>query len=68
MLDDGTRRKRLLAVAANTGALSGWNPKADRGVWALEADALNTRAYAGGDFTKISGQPREGFAQFSVVP
>jgi outer membrane protein assembly factor BamB len=68
VLDDGTRRKRLLAVAANTGALSEWNPKADRGVWALEADAPNTRAYAGGDFTKISGQPREGFAQFSVVP
>jgi hypothetical protein len=68
VLDDGTRRKRLLAVAANTGALSAWNPKADRGVWALVADALNTRTYAGGDFTKISGQPREGFAQFSVVP
>lgn len=67
VLDDGTRRKRLLAVAANTGALSEWNPKADRGVWALEEDALNTRTYAGGDFTKISGQPREGFAQFSVA-
>jgi hypothetical protein len=57
----------LLAVAANTGDLSAWNPKADRGVWVLVADALNTRTYAGGDFTKISGQPREGFAQFSVV-
>jgi outer membrane protein assembly factor BamB len=68
VLDDGTRRKRLLAVAADTGALSEWNPKADRGVWALVADTLNTRTYAGGDFTKISGQPREGFAQFSVVP
>jgi outer membrane protein assembly factor BamB len=67
VLDDGTRRKRLLAVAANTGALNEWNPKADRGVWALEEDALNTRTYAGGDFTKISGQPREGFAQFSVA-
>ena len=67
MLDDGTRRKRLLAVVANTGALSEWNPKADRGVWALVADTLNTRTYAGGDFTKISGQPREGFAQFSVA-
>jgi outer membrane protein assembly factor BamB len=67
VLDDGTRRKRLLAVAANTGVLSEWNPKADRGVWALGTDALKTRTYAGGDFTKISGQPREGFAQFSVV-
>ena len=67
VLDDGTRRKRLLEVAANTGALNKWNPKADRGVWALEEDALNTRTYAGGDFTKISGQPREGFAQFSVA-
>jgi WD40 repeat protein len=68
VLDDGTRRKRLLAVAANTGPLSTWNPKPDRGVWALEADGLDTQAYAGGDFTKISGQPREGYAQFSVVP
>jgi outer membrane protein assembly factor BamB len=68
VLDDGTRRKRLLAVAANTGALNEWNPKADRGVWALEEDALNTRTYVGGDFIKISGQPREGFAQFSVAP
>jgi len=67
VLDDGTRRKRLLAVAANTGVLNEWNPKADRGVWALEEDALNRRTYAGGDFTKISGQPREGFAQFSVA-
>jgi hypothetical protein len=67
VLDDGTRRKRLLAVAANTGALSAWNPKADHGVWALEEDALNTRIFAGGDFTKVSGQPREGVAQFSVA-
>ncbi len=67
VLDDGTRRKGLLAVAENTGALSEWNPKADRGVWALEEDALNTRTYAGGGFTKISGQPREGYAQFSVA-
>lgn len=67
VLDDGTQRTRLLAVAANTGAVSEWRPKADRGVWALVADAQNKRIYAGGDFTKISGQPREGFAQFSVV-
>jgi outer membrane protein assembly factor BamB len=68
VLDDGTRRIRLLAVAAGTGALSEWKPKADRGVWALEADSLNTRIYAGGAFTTISGQPRVGFARFSVVP
>lgn len=67
VLDDGTRRIGLLAVAAGTGALSEWKPKADRGVWALEADTLNTRIYAGGAFTKISGQPRVGFARFSVV-
>jgi hypothetical protein len=67
VLDDGTRRTRLLAVAANTGALSEWKPKADRGVWALEKDTLNTQTYVGGDFTKVSGQPRGGFAQFSGV-
>jgi hypothetical protein len=67
VLDDGTRRQRLLAVDANTGVLSEWEPSADRGVWALKADAPNTRIYAGGDFTQISGQPRQGFARFSVV-
>ena len=68
VLDDGTRRIRLLAVTAGTGALSEWKPKVDRGAWALEADSLNTRIYAGGAFTTISGQPRVGFARFSVVP
>jgi hypothetical protein len=67
LLNDGTRRVRLLAVSAATGDLSEWKAKANRGVWALGADAQRTRIYAGGDFTKISGQPREGFAQFSVV-
>jgi hypothetical protein len=33
----------------------------------LEKDTLNTQTYVGGDFTKVSGQPREGFAQFSGV-
>jgi hypothetical protein len=37
-------------------------------VWALEADALRTRIYAGGDFTRISGRLQEGFARFSVLP
>jgi hypothetical protein len=64
-LPDGTRRVRLLAVAADTGALSAWKAEANRGVWALEADVLNTQIYAGGDFTKITGRTQEGFAQFS---
>jgi outer membrane protein assembly factor BamB len=68
VLDDGTGRVRLLSVAADTGSVSGWQPKANRGVWAVGADVLRTRIYTGGDFTKISDQPREGFAQFSVVP
>jgi hypothetical protein len=67
LVDDGTGqdgRARLLAVDTG-GNLEAWNPKANRGVWALEADALRTRIYAGGDFTKIARQPQEGFAQFS---
>jgi hypothetical protein len=65
----GTRRVKLLAVDANTGALSEWKPKASGGgVWAVEADAPRTRIYAGGDFTRISGRLQEGFAGFSVLP
>jgi outer membrane protein assembly factor BamB len=70
LVDDGTgqqvRRVRLLAVDS-AGALQAWNPEANRGVWAVEADTLRTRIYAGGDFTRISGQPQEGFAQFSAL-
>jgi hypothetical protein len=62
---DETRRQKLLAVDTD-GALQGWRPKASGGgVWAMEADAPNTRIYAGGDFTKISGRIQEGFARFS---
>jgi hypothetical protein len=57
----------LLAVDTAGALQEEWKPEANRGVWAVEADALRTRIYAGGYFTKISGQPQKGFAQFSAL-
>ena len=61
-------RRFFAAVDASTGVLDSWNPRgggAGLGVWALEADPLRTRVYAGGDFTSVSGVTHKRFAQFS---
>jgi trimeric autotransporter adhesin len=61
-------RRYFAAVDATTGVLDSWNPRgggAGFGVWALEADPLRTRIYAGGDFTSVSGVTHKHFAQFS---
>lgn len=61
-------RRFFAAADAATGALdSQWAPNGSggAGVWALEPDAVRGRLYAGGDFVSISGQPQQGFAQFS---
>ena len=56
------------------GAIGPWAPHVpccsagNLGVWALEADPLRGRLYTGGDFTQVSSQPRERFAQFSEAP
>jgi hypothetical protein len=65
---EGQARRFFAAVDAATGALEAWNPSgsgAGAGVWALEANPLGTRLYAGGDFVKVSGATHEHFAQFS---
>lgn len=62
-------RHSFAAVDAATGALdSQWTPSASPsypGVWALTPDAARIRLYTGGDFTSISGQTHQRFAQFS---
>ena len=63
-------KHRLVAVDAATGVIdSQWNPNVaagNAGVWALEA--YGPYLYAGGDFTEISGQTQERFAQFTYGP
>ena len=70
----GLIRQRIFAADANTGAILPWAPEipsnggGDLGVWALEADAVRGRLYVGGDFRRVSGEPRDRFAQFSELP
>jgi len=62
----GERWVRFAAVDAASGLLDAqWKPEAYPGVWAMEADPLRRRIYAGGEFTEINRQPQVGFAQFS---
>ena len=65
----GRARKVFAAVDASTGALDpNWTPTADPsfpGVWVLSTSGLFPRIYAGGDFTRVSGEPHLRFAQFT---
>jgi hypothetical protein len=61
-------RRQFAALDPVTGALDpAWRPSGSggAGVWSLVADPQRARLYAGGDFTRISGKPQQGFAQFS---
>jgi Ca2+-binding RTX toxin-like protein len=72
-LIDGLIRQRIFAADANTGTILPWAPEipggsGSLGVWALDQDPSRNRLYAGGDFTQVSGQERNRFAQFSEAP
>ena len=63
-------RYQIAALDAATGTIDPlWaptidgDPKGGRGVWALTASG--TQLYAGGDFSRVSGEPQQGFARFS---
>jgi hypothetical protein len=60
-------RRHFAALVPATGAFTDWAPKGSggAGVWSLVGDPSRARLYAGGDFTSISGQAQQGFAQFS---
>jgi Ca2+-binding RTX toxin-like protein len=72
-LVNGLIRQRIFAADAATGAILPWAPEipggsGSLGVWALDHDPLRGFLYAGGDFTQVSGQPRERFVRFSEAP
>lgn len=64
------RRNKFMAVTESGNLVREWQPIADRGIWAMTADPGDPssdedgRIFAGGDFTEINRQPRQGFAQF----
>ncbi|WP_153392840.1 delta-60 repeat domain-containing protein [Ornithinicoccus halotolerans] len=64
----GDSELKLLAADAETGALTAFEPRFDRywGVYAIAAspDGL----VAGGDFTRVSGVPAQGFVRFVGDP
>jgi hypothetical protein len=51
----GASRSRLAAVDGATGALTAWNPGADKMVWAMALSADQLSAYVGGDFAHVDG-------------
>jgi hypothetical protein len=68
-------RNRLVAVDAATGTIDPqWTPKVNAGatgggvlgVWAIDAQGPNV--YVGGDFTTVSGNAQERYAQFTDGP
>ena len=63
----GDDRRFFSAVDATTGELAPWDPSGGgtKGAWAFEGETSGTRLYAGGDFTKISGETRQHFARFA---
>jgi len=66
----GLIRNRIFAADASTGTILPWAPNipggsGSLGVWAMDHDASRNRLYVGGDFTQVTGQPRDRFAQFS---
>lgn len=64
---NGVSRPRLAAIDADTGALTGWSPRANKGVSTLAASANGTRIYAGGDFTAINGVTRNRLAALDAT-
>lgn len=64
---NGVPRPRLAAIDANTGALTGWSPRANRGVYTLAASADGSRIYAGGDFTAVNGVARNRLAALDAA-
>jgi Ca2+-binding RTX toxin-like protein len=74
ILIGGLTRQRIFAADASTGTILPWAPEINAGdnnglgVWALGKDRLRNRLYVGGEFTQVTGQPRQRFAQFSEAP
>ena len=58
-------RSKLLAVSVSDGSLESWNPDANSVLGIFALDGAGTTLAAGGDFTKVSGNDQQGFAEFT---
>lgn len=62
---NGTSRRHLAAFDAATGALDGWNPRANTSTGPWGAAVTAGHLVVVGEFTTINGQRRPGYAQFA---
>jgi trimeric autotransporter adhesin len=62
---NGTSRRHLAAFDAATGALDGWNPRANTSTGPWGAAVTAGHLLVVGEFTTINGQRRPGYAQFA---
>jgi outer membrane protein assembly factor BamB len=65
---NGTARKHLLAVDAQSGALQSWNPTTDTISGPYPVTVGSGGVYVGGVFTKINNVAQPGFALFPGTP
>ena len=63
---NGTGRRHLAAFDAATGALDGWNPRANTSTGPRAAAVTSDHVLVVGEFTTINGQRRPGYAQFDL--
>jgi hypothetical protein len=64
----GTERRHLSAFDARTGELDPWNPVADTPTGPYSVAVGDDHLFIGGEFTRINGTSRPGFAQFALPP
>ena len=65
---NGTSRSHLAAFDAATGALDGWNPRADTSTGPRAAWVDDNHVLVVGEFSSINGKRQPGYAQFDVTP
>jgi hypothetical protein len=59
-------RSNLAAIDLSTGHVTSWDPHTDGAVLAITTNGTGT-VYAGGPFTTVAGQPRDGLAAISTT-
>ena len=63
----GVARQNLMSFDIRTGRMTSFAPRLNGQVLALALSPDRRTLYVGGDFTVVNGQPRVGFAAFSVA-
>jgi nitrite reductase/ring-hydroxylating ferredoxin subunit len=61
---DGVAAAHLAAFDARSGRRISWNANANSNLGVFAMEAAGRFLYIGGDFTRVNGRPKEGFAMF----